>query len=148
MRLLFHCSPNPLFLIALCLISWIVYNNVIAPKLQQQEQAEKASPNKARNLPGVSFATTPANAEDEPAEQPAEQAQAASTYQQPVQPAQPAQQGKVELTPEQKAMQRRLSASSGTEEMRSQGAVATPSRGEKAEPVQTSSGSGVGTQAA
>lgn len=130
-----------LFLIALCLISWIVYKNVIAPKLQQQEQAEKASPNKARNLPGVSFATTPANAEDEPVEQSAEQEQAASTYQQPVQQTQPGQQGKVELTPEQKAMQRRLSASSGTEEMRSQGAVATPSRGEKAEPVQTSSGS-------
>jgi type IV secretion system protein VirB10 len=104
-----------LFLIALCLISWIVYKNVIAPKLQQQEQAEKASPNKARNLPGVSFATTPANAEDEPVEQPAEQAQAASTYQQPVQQTQPGQQGKVELTPEQKAMQRRLSASSATE---------------------------------
>ncbi|WWL46367.1 hypothetical protein V5O39_32390 (plasmid) [Pseudomonas parakoreensis] len=67
----------------------------------------------------MSFATTPANAQDEPTEQPAEQAQAASNYQQPAQQTQPGQQGKVELTPEQKAMQRRLSASSATEEMRS-----------------------------
>lgn len=129
-----------LFLIALCLISWIVYKNVIVPKLQQQEQAEKATPNKAKSLPDVSFSTTPANAQDEPAEQPAEQAQAANTYQQPAQQPQPGQQGKVELTPEQKAMKRRLSASSDTE-MRSVGAVATPSRGEKAEPVQTSNSS-------
>ncbi len=130
-----------LLLIALCLIGWIVYKNVILPKLHQQEQTEKAAPSKSTSLPNVSFATTPANAQNEPAEQPDEQAQAASTYQQPAQPTQPGQQGKVELTPEQKAMQRRLSASSATEEMRSQGAAATPNRGEKAEPVQTSSSS-------
>ncbi|WWL46366.1 hypothetical protein V5O39_32385 (plasmid) [Pseudomonas parakoreensis] len=33
-----------LLLIALCLIGWIVYKNVILPKLQQQEQTEKQRP--------------------------------------------------------------------------------------------------------
>ncbi|HGY3217890.1 TPA: hypothetical protein ACNVXO_006544 [Pseudomonas aeruginosa] len=86
-----------LLLIALCLIGWIVYKNVIVPKLQQQEQAEKASPNRANNLPRASFATTPGNADEEPVEQPAEQAQSASTYQQQAHQTQPGQQGKVEL---------------------------------------------------
>ena len=130
-----------LLLIALCLIGWIVYKNVIVPKLQQQEQAEKASPNRANNLPRASFATTPGNADEEPVEQPAEQAQSASTYQQQAHQTQPGQQGKVELTPEQKAMQRRLSSSSATEQIGAQAMAATPSRGEKAEPVKTSSSS-------
>lgn len=130
-----------LLLIALCLIGWIVYKNVIVPKLQQQEQAEKASPNRANNLPRASFATTPGNADEEPVEQPAEQAQSASTYQQQAHQTQPGQQGKVELTPEQKAMQRRLSSSSATEQIGAQAMAATPSRGAKAEPVKTSSSS-------
>lgn len=41
-----------LLLIALCLISWIVYKNVIVPKLQQQEQAEKATPNRGQEPAG------------------------------------------------------------------------------------------------
>lgn len=50
-----------LLLIALCLIGWIVYKNVIVPKLQQQEQAEKASPNRGlyAGIPEISVSPAP-----------------------------------------------------------------------------------------
>lgn len=122
-------------LIGLLLIGFIIYHNILRPAAQTATTSNKDRDDKGlqNSLAKYPFATTPPNAIEQP--KPTEvTVTPAAPLTQPAQAltpvtARPAQAAKPELTPEEKALQRRLGGFSGGGDSGAASATAAPAEG-------------------
>lgn len=130
-----------MLLLGLALMVWIIYNNLPTKQVNKDASQSHKSTALQNSLPRYTFGTTPSNAEGEPtaknitiAPQPKEPARTAPVT---------ANNGKPVLTPEQKALQRRLSGFSSGENSGG-GSAGNQALAANAQPVASRSGQGGG----
>ncbi|MGV5451205.1 type IV secretion system protein VirB10 [Pseudomonas aeruginosa] len=131
-----------LFVIAFALMGYIIYTQ-LRPALQASD-AESGKPSRAASsLPRTSFATTPADAVESVAEEVDDDPPPVSDPPPASMPPQApvTQQGKRELTPEEKAMARRLGGGRGNSAPQQIQAAQATNAGQQGQPGQTSESS-------
>jgi type IV secretion system protein VirB10 len=132
-----------LCIVGICLVAWIVWGRIHPPAAPTEDQS-KVSARSANNLPRYNFATTSSDAAPSQSA-PTAEAQPASSYAQPPAAARAGggQPAKKEKTPQELAVERRLTAmtTSSQSSAQSAGSAATGKDGRRPGGIETSSDS-------
>lgn len=134
-----------MLLLALALVGWVVYQQIVLPSLQEQDSDQATKPVASNSLPGAHFSSTPSNAVEPQTYGTSEEAMVPEaepgTYSPPS--GTPPSDEERELTPEEKATLRRLGKSLNASDAITQPVSSTgaSSRSEYQRPAQASSAS-------